>query len=136
MKSLKRGPKSEVDAKMHTLHDKVFEKIDCLQCANCCKTTGPLFTITDIARIAKKLGVKQKQFIKDYLLVDEDGDYVLKTTPCRFLLSDNRCSIYDFRPKACREYPHTDMKDQKKIFDLTLKNAAICPGVFDILEKL
>jgi len=114
----------------------VFDRIDCLACANCCKTTGPLFTSTDISRIAKKLGLKQKQFIKEYLRMDEDGDYVLQSVPCTFLLEDNQCSIYEFRPKACREYPHTDMMGQKKIFDLTVRNSAICPGVYEILERL
>ena len=136
LKSLRRLPNAVVDKKFEGLHERAFAKIDCLECANCCTTTGPLFTSTDIARIAKKLSMKQKHFVKEYLRIDEDDDYVLNVLPCPFLLTDNKCSIYEFRPKACREYPHTDMSNQEKIFDLTLKNSAICPAVYDILENL
>ena len=136
VKALKKSKSVDVDSRFQSLHESAFMKIDCLECANCCKTTGPLFTSADIARIAKRLGMKQKQFVKDYLRVDEDGDNVLQSVPCTFLLPDNKCSIYEFRPKACREYPHTDMKGQQKIFSLTLRNSEICPAVFEILEKL
>jgi len=80
--------------------------------------------------------MKQKSFIKNYLRIDDDGDLVLQTTPCVFLQSDNMCSIYEIRPRACREYPHTDMKNQRRIFDITIRNGAICPAVFEILEQL
>lgn len=129
-------PSKEVDQQIHRFHEQVFERIDCLKCANCCKTTGPLFIPSDISRISKKLGMKEKQFKNDYLRIDEDGDFVLQSVPCPFLLEDNTCSIYDFAPKACREYPHTDMVGQQKIFDLTIRNAAICPGVMHILDEL
>ncbi|MBT8220286.1 MAG: YkgJ family cysteine cluster protein [Bacteroidia bacterium] len=136
LKSLKKMPTKEVDREIHQLHEKAFARINCLNCANCCKTTGPLFVPSDIARISKKLGIKQKQFKQAYLRIDEDGDVVLQSLPCPFLLEDNTCSIYDIAPKACREYPHTDMVGQQKIFDLTIRNAAICPGVMEILDEL
>ena len=125
-----------MDQRIHALHSDVFSKIDCLQCANCCKTTGPLFTLADITRISKKLGLSASKFQDQYLQMDEDGDMVLQQTPCAFLAPNNECSIYEFRPKACRSYPHTDMENQSKIFDLTMRNAEICPAVFDILEQL
>jgi len=113
-----------------------FSKTDCLQCANCCKTTGPLFTSADIERIAKHLRLKPSAFIDAYLRVDEEGDYVLKTVPCTFLGADNYCSIYKVRPKACREFPHTNRKKFHQISNLTLKNVAICPAAFHIVEAM
>ena len=44
-------------------------------------------------------------FEAEFLQVDEDGDKVFKSMPCPFLGGDNLCSIYDVRPKACREFP-------------------------------
>jgi Fe-S-cluster containining protein len=67
---------------------------------------------------------------------DEDGDYVFKSSPCPFLASDNACSIYEFRPKACREYPHTNRPQMKQILDLTFKNATVCPAVKEILKRI
>jgi hypothetical protein len=100
---------------MEKLHDDEFKKADCLQCANCCKTTSPIFTNKDIARISKAFRIKTRQFIDTYLNVDADQDYVLKSSPCTFLADDNTCNIYDIRPKACREYPHTNRKNFEKI---------------------
>ena len=131
----KRTPK-DLDYIMQELHDEEFEKTDCLACANCCKTTGPLFTDRDIERIAKYFKIKPKQFIETYLRIDEDNDYVLQSVPCTFLGYDNCCSIYEVRPKACREFPHTDRKKFQQIANLTMKNVAICPAAFNIVEEM
>jgi hypothetical protein len=125
-----------VDQLFHDAHETVFQEIDCLACANCCKTTGPLFTSKDVERIAAHLKMKPGEFTEKYLRMDEDRDYVLQRVPCAFLLDDNRCSIYEVRPKACREYPHTDRRDIQGIMDLTYKNALICPAVARIFELI
>ncbi|MFZ9778454.1 MAG: YkgJ family cysteine cluster protein, partial [Schleiferiaceae bacterium] len=102
LKRLKRQPPRDLDAVVHDLHDRVFAKTDCLSCANCCKTTGPLWTERDKDRVAKRLRLKTSNFEEQYLRLDEDGDWVLKQLPCPFLEADNACSIYEDRPKACR----------------------------------
>ena len=133
---LKKRPLKQLDGIMQELHDETFSRIDCLECANCCKTTGPLFTDKDIERISKHFRMKPQAFVETYLRVDEDGDHVLQAVPCTFLGADNYCSIYEVRPKACREYPHTDRKKFHQITNLTLKNTAICPAAFEIVEAL
>lgn len=124
-----------LDTPFHQLHEAVFQEIDCLACANCCKTTSPMFINKDIERIAKHLKLRPAIFIEKYLQIDEDGDYVFQSSPCPFLGEDNYCSIYDVRPKACREYPHTNRKKMAQILPLTKKNYAICPAVFEIIER-
>ncbi len=133
---LKKKPPKQLDQLMHQLHEDEFERSECLDCANCCKTTGPLFTDKDIVRIAKHLRLKPQRFIETYLKVDEDGDHVLQQVPCAFLGADNYCSIYDVRPKACSEFPHTNRKKFEKISNLTLKNVAVCPAAFNIVEAM
>jgi len=133
---LKKRPPKNLDYVMQELHEAEFERTDCLKCANCCKTTGPLFTKADIERISKHFRQKPQVFIAQYLQIDEDEDYVLKQVPCTFLGPDNYCSIYDVRPKACREFPHTDRKKFQQITNLTLKNVAICPAAFNIVEEM
>jgi len=135
-KKLKRKPPKNLDYMMQELHESEFERTDCLQCANCCKTTGPLFTNTDIDRIAKHFRQKPQVFIEQHLRIDEDNDYVLQQVPCAFLGADNYCSIYDVRPKACREFPHTDRKKFQQIGHLTLKNVAVCPAAYNIVEAI
>ncbi len=135
-KKLKRKPPKDLDQVTLELHHEAFETIDCLTCANCCKTTGPLFTQTDINRISKYFKMKPSSFIDTYLRVDEDRDYVLQTTPCSFLGEDNYCSIYEVRPKACSEYPHTDRRKIQQIASITIANTAICPAAFQIVERM
>lgn len=133
---LKLRKPANLDELFHTAHEEVFAEIDCLTCANCCKTTSPIFYEKDIERAAKHLGIKPGAFIEKYLKIDEDKDYVLQSSPCAFLGSDNYCSIYESRPNACREYPHTDRKKMVQIMDLTFKNTLVCPAVLRITEKV
>ncbi|WP_416367522.1 YkgJ family cysteine cluster protein, partial [Streptococcus suis] len=45
----KKAPKN-LDRIVQDIHAEVFSEIDCTECANCCKTLGPLFTEADITR--------------------------------------------------------------------------------------
>jgi Fe-S-cluster containining protein len=133
---IKRSKPKDLDDRVHALHHEEFETRDCLKCANCCKTTSPIFYERDIDRVAKRLRMRPSDFIAKYLHIDEDKDYVLNSAPCPFLDSENYCLVYEDRPTACREYPHTDRKRFFQILDLTLKNTAVCPAVFNIVEQL
>lgn len=133
---LKKKPPKNLDYLVVEKHEETFREIDCLSCANCCKTTGPLYTEKDIERISKHLRMKPADFESKFLRVDEDQDKVLQNLPCFFLNDDNTCSIYDVRPKACREYPHTDRKKIYQINNLTIQNTVICPATYVFVEKL
>ena len=118
------------------LHEEAFSKIDCLECANCCRNFSPRFKQPDIKRIAKTLGIKEGQLVAEYLTIDTDGDYVVKHSPCPFLADDNTCNIYDDRPSDCRRYPYTDEDVLIKRVALTLKNTTVCPATFMVMEQL
>ena len=70
---------------MQDLHEETFEEVDCLECANCCKTTSPIVTDRDVERIAKYLRIKAFDFEQKYLRMDEDNDRVFTSAPCPFL---------------------------------------------------
>lgn len=133
---LAKTNKKKIDDFFHTEHVSTFKKIDCLSCANCCKTTSPIFRDVDIKRISKRLRISEKEFISKNLKIDEDNDYVLKSSPCLFLENDNTCQIYEDRPLACKEYPHTDRKNMYQILNLTAINSTICPAVSLIVQKI
>ncbi|MFC3931610.1 YkgJ family cysteine cluster protein [Streptococcus dentapri] len=134
--SLKRKAPKNLDQIVQKVHREVFEEIDCTACANCCKSLGPLFTEKDITRIAKHFRMRLPVFEDMYLKVDEDGDKIFQCMPCPFLGEDNLCSIYDIRPKACQEFPHTDRKKIYQINHLTIKNTLTCPAAYLFVEKL
>lgn len=136
VKRIKKSNPKNLDVQFHTLHNEVFEEIDCLKCANCCKTTSPILYEPDIERVAKSLKMKVGKFIVTYLHKDDDGDFVLNENPCPFLGYDNKCIVYESRPTACREYPHTNRKRMRQILDLTLKNTQVCPAVNEILNRM
>ena len=133
---LQRADKNKVLKKLPDLHEEAFSKIDCLQCAACCKNYSPRFKTPDIKRISKYLGMKEGAFIDKYLTLDLEGDYVVKSSPCPFLGADNYCDIYDQRPSDCHRFPYTDEDVLLKRPAITLKNSTFCPAVHFVLEKL
>jgi uncharacterized protein len=133
---LQRTDKNKILKQLPQLHDEAFEKVDCLACAACCKNYSPRFKTPDVKRISKHLGLKESDFIETYLRVDEDGDFVVKTSPCPFLGTDNFCSIYDVRPSDCSRFPYTDEDVIIKRQQLTLKNSTFCPITYYVLDKL
>ena len=134
LKSL-RGNKS-IDTSAAELDKTVFDKVDCLQCANCCKTTPAIVSRPDAKRIAKHLGLPPKTFIKKYLLEDYDGSLMINGVPCTFLNDDNTCQIYEVRPVACREYPHTAQFGFHRRSRMNAQNTLVCPATYEIVKRL
>lgn len=133
---LKRARPRDVLPKLPDLHEEAFARVNCLDCAACCKNYSPRFKTPDIKRISRHLGLKESRFIEKYLNLDEDGDYVVNAKPCPFLGTDNRCSIYEIRPSDCSRFPYTDEDVLLKRPALTLKNVTFCPAVFLVMEQL
>lgn len=133
---LQRANVKKVMKELPDLHEDAFSKINCLACARCCRNYSPRFKTPDIKRISKSLRMKESAFIDTYLRLDEDGDYVVKSSPCPFIGDDNACSIYEDRPSDCARYPYTDEDVLVKRPALTLKNTTVCPAVFYVMEEL
>ena len=123
-------------SRMSEMHARVFEEIDCLKCANCCKTTPAILLNKDIKRMAAFLGIAPKIFRKRYVLEDINGELSFRKVPCVFLEANNYCQVYDFRPDSCRSYPHTAEVQQKTHTRLHKNNLEICPATFEIVKRL
>ena len=136
LRSLKMQDDRPVDRAAQRMHEEAFSIIDCLQCANCCRAVSPIFRKSDIRRIAERLGMKVVDFMATYLEADEHGDLLLKTLPCAFLGVDNRCMIYEVRPRDCTEYPHTQKKGFSSRTHSHTANTIDCPAVFYVVEQL
>jgi Fe-S-cluster containining protein len=135
-KADKKSERNRILDQLPDLHEEAFGKIDCLKCANCCKNYSPRFKTPDIKRIARHLRIKESELIDQYLRLDEEGDYVVKSVPCPFLGGDNYCSIYAVRPSDCERFPYTDEDVLIKRPALTQKNSTFCPIVYHVLERL
>ena len=136
IRSLKMRDTEEVDRVSKELHEEAFDRIDCLKCGNCCKTTRPLLSDDDIAGIAnfKQLSVQETQ--NRYMELDDDNDWSFNSLPCPFLGLENECEIYESRPKDCREFPHTNKSSFASRSYLHSANTIVCPASFYIIENL
>jgi Fe-S-cluster containining protein len=132
---LQKADKNKVLKQLPELHEEAFQRIDCLNCANCCKSYSPRFKGPDIKRISKYLNMKESDLIDTYLTMDNEGDYVARSLPCPFLGADNKCGIYDVRPSDCERFPYTDEDILLKRPRVTQKNSTFCPIVYFVLEK-
>ncbi len=133
---LNRADKNAIISELPDLHEEAFQQVDCLTCANCCKNYSPRFKTPDIKRISKALSMKESSFIEKYLKIDQEGDYVLQSTPCPFLGTDNYCSIYEDRPSDCKRFPYTNEDVFVKRQPLTLKNISFCPAAYYVIERM
>jgi Fe-S-cluster containining protein len=118
------------------LSEQAFRRIDCLDCANCCKKMSPTYKKSDVKRIAKHLGMTFHQYYDKYL-EKEGKDYMNKSLPCQFLRPDNKCGIYSVRPTDCRGFPHTQWKDFKLYISGThIQNVEYCPITTNVVARL
>jgi Fe-S-cluster containining protein len=136
LKGLSRRKVKGLNSKVNRLHKDAYEKIDCGQCANCCKVMTPTYNKADIKRISKHVGMTPKEYWKKYLVIDENKDTVHKKTPCHFLDKNNRCTIYEIRPSDCRLFPHTQRTDFIYQREIHTQNLEYCPITYHIVEKL
>jgi Fe-S-cluster containining protein len=126
-----------LDQIFSNVHSDVFKTFNCLSCANCCKNYSPIIESDEINVLCTALNISAIELFENYVEMDEEGDFVFKSQPCPMLnLEDNKCTIYESRPRACREYPHTNMKAIKNHLELLKKNIEICPAAEEIVQRV
>ena len=136
LKKLDKVVPENLEELVSEVDKEVWEKVDCLECANCCKTMTPTFSAKDIKRIAAHFDMKPKQFKDKWLYKDKNGDWMNTSTPCQFLGDDNKCSIYEIRPSDCAGFPHHDKKDFDLYNDTYTQNVTRCPATFELVSRL
>ncbi len=125
-----------LDAVVTETTDAVWKQIDCTACAHCCKTLRIVVDDNDIRRLATRLGMSVRQFSKTHVRVDEDDEKYLANSPCSFLGEDNRCTVYEDRPQACRDFPYLHSPDFRSRSIMMVENVSVCPIVFNVWQRL
>ena len=136
IRSLKMKDGDKIDNLAQQIHDEAFSKINCLDCGNCCKKIKPNLFKSDIVQIAKFLNLSVQEVEIKYLELDEDNDQTFNNLPCPFLGKNNECTIYESRPKDCRQYPHTNKAGFASISQQHSYNTTICPASYYIVQKM
>ncbi len=135
-KSEKKPPRG-IDKLTPEIEKEVWKDIDCLTCANCCKTMTPTFTKQDIKRIAAHFNETPEAFRKKWLVKDRNKDLVNKKQPCQFLdIKTNMCSIYEIRPVDCSGFPHLSKKRWVDYAHVHKQNIDYCPATYKLVEKM
>jgi Fe-S-cluster containining protein len=132
-----KNPPKGIDNVTKKLEKQVWEEVDCLTCANCCKKMTPTFTEKDLKRISAHFGQTPEAFKKQWLKKDSNKDLVNKTQPCQFLnLNDNKCSIYEIRPEDCSGFPHLSKRKWEEYAHVHKQNIDYCPATYKLVEKM
>jgi hypothetical protein len=137
---VKRNPPKDLQKQVKAADKATWAEVECLSCANCCRTMTPTFKKSEVKVIAAHLKMSYKEYFDKYLMIDDDnGDIVNRIQPCQHLnLKDNKCSIYAIRPSDCSGFPHHVRKDflwqiENKTY---LGNIPRCPATLIFVEKL
>jgi Fe-S-cluster containining protein len=127
---------AELDAVVQEITDDIWKQIDCLSCGNCCKTLQIVVDDKDIKRLARRLGVSVPEFNRRYIGIAEDTTKHFQGTPCPFLGEGNVCSVYEDRPRACRDYPYLHEPNFRTRTISMIENCETCPIVFNVWQAL
>lgn len=128
-----------VERKLKKIAEGVEASIDCTTCANCCKVANVEPTERDVEKLAKFLRISREHFLRDYTMLDEAGDRILKRTKagCVFL-SGFDCMVYEARPRTCEYFPHVSKGEGRittRMWEL-IDRATYCPIVYNTLEAI
>ncbi len=135
---LEKQPTRAVGKLTTALEPEIWREVDCLTCANCCKTMTPTFNAADLRRISAHFNQTVEEFQKQWLYKErkKDGDWLNKQQPCQFLnLADNKCSIYAIRPSDCAGFPHL-RKQFNQYAHVHKQNIEYCPATYRLVEKM
>ena len=135
---IEKNPPKKLDSIAEAIEKEVWKEIDCLSCANCCKTMTPTFKAKDIKRISDHFSISVAEFKEKWLKYDKkDKDWVNVSQPCQFLnLDNNLCSIYEVRPDDCAKFPHLTRKRMVNYIHVHKQNVAYCPATYKMVEKM
>lgn len=123
----------------HILAQEIQEQIDCKTCANCCRNSVVPVNRSEIEAVARRLDLTPREVIQQYTLPDPESPStrILRTSRdgCVFL-EGNLCSIYEARPKPCRDFPHVASGTHSlggRVSSLC-RWASSCPIIYNALE--
>lgn len=140
LKRMSRISSERLDELVTAITTKVWAGIDCSACANCCKEVRPALSEKEVQRLAGRLGLTPDDFIQKYLEASEQSDpddppWRMRGRPCPFL-DENRCSVYEDRPKQCQGYPY--LYKSGFVFRTLgmLERAFTCPIVYEVMEAM
>jgi uncharacterized protein len=125
----------EIDGLVASLNHEIAPQIDCTTCGNCCKSLMVNINETEADHLADHLHVSRADFDYKYIEKGSNGMMLLNAIPCHFL-SDNKCTVYEYRFEGCKEFPALHLPGFKKRAFTTFMHYDRCPIIFNVVERL
>jgi len=127
------------DRRLRRFGEDIEAEIDCTACANCCRVTEVGITERDIEKLAKFIGVSEREFLEQFTASDAAGARILKRNEkgCVFL-EGNLCTVYEARPNNCANFPHVVRGTgsiASRMWEF-LDRAGYCPIIYNWMEKV
>jgi Fe-S-cluster containining protein len=132
---LKTQDSEKTDALVHQLNKEISPKIDCTKCGNCCKTLMINVTEQEADNLSHHLQQSRAFFDKEYIEKGSSGMMLMNKIPCHFL-HENKCTVYEYRPAGCREFPALHLPQFNKRLFTIFMHYDRCPIIFNVVEQL
>ncbi len=119
------------------LKNQILAGFSCHKSGNCCRAPGFVYvTAADISKMAAHLGLAEAAFREGYVRRHKGWEVIAAPDfrPNCFLDEENRCSVYEHRPVACRTYPHWPEIWASE--EAVQEEVARCPGLKAAVAKL
>ncbi len=126
---------SEIDELVSELNNEVSPQVECTACGNCCKSLMVNINETEADNLSGHLQLSRETFDEKYLEKGSSGMMILNSIPCHFL-SDNKCTVYDYRFEGCKEFPALHLPQFKRRLFTTFMHYDRCPIIFNVVERL
>lgn len=125
----------EIDAVVHELDKEISPQVSCTDCGNCCKSLMVNINESEADNLSEHLQISRENFDNKYLEKGSNGLMILNCIPCHFL-SDNKCTVYEYRFEGCKEFPALHLPHFKRRAFTTFMHYDRCPIIFNVVERL
>jgi len=133
---LKQKNSNSIDDLVFRLNDEISLQVDCTQCGNCCRSLMINVDEVDATRLSKHLQLDKEDFYNRYVERSSQGSLaVMNAIPCHFL-HENKCTVYEARPKECREFPGLHHPGFTKRLFTIFMHYGRCPIIYNVVERL
>lgn len=132
---LKQLNEDELDAEVNRLDALIEPQISCTDCGNCCKGLMVNITAEEANKAAAGLHMSREDFDEKYVEKGSHELMIINSIPCHFL-SDNKCTIYEYRFAGCKEFPALHLPHFNQRLFTVMMHYDRCPIIFNVMEEL
>ncbi len=124
-----------IDLQVQQLDAMISPTISCTECGNCCKSLMVCLNESEADALSGYLQQPREAFDEKYLEKGSNGMMIMNQMPCHFL-SENKCTIYEYRFEGCKEFPALHLPHFKRRLFTTFMHYDRCPIIFNVVEQL